>query len=119
MTSSPEWSSESSSASVVVRVVARVVIGVIAGVGVLKWGYLSTPNLCTGSCSTPRQGWPGERQESPRPFLGRAKTKHSRQGPGKRSLPGQEDKAPGKRSLPGQEDKAPGKRSLPGQGGKA
>src|SRR3954469_15081826 len=40
-------------------------------------------------------------------LFGREKTKHSRQGPGKRSLPGQKDKAPGKRSLPGQGGKAP------------
>src|SRR3954464_14227177 len=54
-------------------------------------------------------------------LFGREKTKHSRQGPGKRSLPGQKDKAPGKRSLPGQGGKAPArgacraKEARPGQ----
>src|SRR3954465_15340336 len=88
-----------------------------APVGVLKYGYPSTPNLCTGSCSTPRQGWPWERQESPWPFLTERR-------------PSIQDKAPArgacqaKEARPRQEELAgttepkhrdPGKRSLPGR----
>src|SRR3954464_7891378 len=36
-----------------------------APVGVIKEGFLSIPNLVTGSFSTLRQGLPGERQGSP------------------------------------------------------
>src|SRR4051812_32440880 len=66
-------------------------------VGVLKYGYLSTPNLCTGSRSTPRQGLPGECQTPPQSLSGPFNNKvlkPRRQGPGKRSLPGQGDKTP-------------------------
>ena len=62
-----------------------------APVGVLEWGYPSIPNLCTGSCSAPRQGLPGDRQDHL--WLLR------RQDPGKRSLPGSHSRT--KYSSPG------------------
>ena len=47
--------------------------------------------MCTGSCSAPRQGLPGDRQGPPwfllEPFKNKV-FKSRRQGPGKRSLPG-------------------------------
>src|SRR4051812_26793534 len=86
-----------------------------------------------GSCSTLRQGLPGERQEPPRPLSGPDRDqvfKPRRRGPGKRSLPGQEDEAPArgacraKEARPRQEELAgttepkhqgPGGRSPPGR----
>ena len=65
-------------------------------VGVLEQGYPSIPNSCTGSCSAPWQGLPGDRQDPPwlprRPFKNKA-FKMKRQGPDKRILLGR-DKAP-------------------------
>src|SRR3954469_14138133 len=75
-------------------------------VGVLKWGYLSTPDLCTGSCSTLRQGPPRKRQE---------KTKHSRQGPRQEELAGSRRQGPRQEELAGPRRQDPGKRSLPGR----
>src|SRR4051812_6973066 len=57
-----------------------------------KVGVPYYPNLCTGSCSTLRQGTPRKRQE---------KTKHPRQGPRQEELAGPRRQGPGKRSLPG------------------
>src|SRR3954468_9059393 len=96
-----------------------------APVGVLKLGYLSTPNLCTDSSSTLRQGLPGERQEPPRSFLGQTKTKYLSQEDetpargacrAEETRPRQEELAgttkpkhqgPGERSSPGRPTKAP------------
>ena len=51
-----------------------------APVGVLELGYPSIPNLCTGSCSTPRQGLPGDRQGPPWFLWSHSRTKYSSQG---------------------------------------
>src|SRR3954469_15761816 len=77
--------------------------------------YLSTPNLCTGSCSTPRQGLPGDHQRSPRFHWSHSRTKYS----------SQEDKVPTRGACReghlrhqaparGARQEGPGKRSLPG-----
>src|SRR3954463_10145688 len=61
-------------------------------VGVLKWGYLSTPT-CARAVAAPRdKGLPGKRQE---------KTKHPRRSPRQEELAGPRRQGPGKRSLPG------------------
>ena len=55
-------------------------ISLLKPVGVLESGYPSIPNLCTGSCSTPRQGLPGDHQ-GPSWFLwSHSRTKYLSQG---------------------------------------
>src|SRR3954471_2893916 len=98
--------------------------GHVPHVGVLKKGYLSTPNLCTGSRSAPRQGLPGERQNPPWSLFGPSKNKVFEPRPRQEELAGkatQREQGPGKRSLPGRplEAQGPGKRSLLGRPTKA
>ena len=58
--------------------------------------------MCTGSCSTPRQGLPGDRQGPPWFLWNHSRTKCS----------SREDKAPARGAC--REGQGPGKRSLPG-----
>src|SRR4051812_15970741 len=72
-----------------------------------------------GSRSTPRQGLPGDRQDSPWSLFGPSKNKVFEPRPRKEELAGKatrREQGPGKRSLPGRplEAQGPGKRSLLG-----